>query len=118
MNYPLLSLGGDGVISTLANLVPVQVKAMVDLALADNYTAARELHYQLLPLAQGCFIETNPIPIKTALAEQGLVNETFRLPLCKMNPDNRKKWQGLLADFDNTHQHKDNLIFNEQHAYT
>jgi 4-hydroxy-tetrahydrodipicolinate synthase len=71
LNFPLLCLGGDGVISTLANLVPGEVKALVDSALAEDLAAARRLHNRLLPLARGCFIESNPIPVKTALAWQG-----------------------------------------------
>ncbi len=98
LNYPLMSLGGHGVISTLANLLPSQVKKLVDYALADDYIAARQLHYQLLPLAQGCFIETNPIPVKTALAMLGLIDEQFRLPITNMSPANRTYWQKVLQE--------------------
>ncbi len=98
LNYPLLSLGGHGVISTLANLVPIQVKSLVDHALADNYIAARQLHYQLMPLAHGCFIEANPIPVKTALAILGLIDEQFRLPITNMSQANKDKWQTTLID--------------------
>ena len=99
MNYPLICLGGHGVISTLANLVPNEVKALVDAALANDYVRARALHFQLLPLAQGCFLETNPIPVKTALALMGIISETFRMPMVEMQPDTRERWQTILTEY-------------------
>lgn len=96
LNLPLLSLGGDGVISTLANLVPGEVKALVDSALAGDLLRARRLHYRLLPLAKGCFIESNPIPVKTALAWQGKIEESFRMPMRPMMPATREAWRAIL----------------------
>lgn len=93
LNYPLLALGGDGVISTLANLVPHEVKALVDAAQNGDWERARALHYRLLPLARGCFFESNPIPVKTALGLMGMLKPNFRLPMCPMEAANR----GLLA---------------------
>lgn len=97
-NYPLLSLGGDGVISALANLVPAPIKALVDSALAGDFQRARALHYELLPLARGCFLETNPVPVKTALAWMGEIVESFRAPMCAMQPQNRERWRSILVD--------------------
>jgi len=100
--FPLLALGGDGVISVASNVVP---QAMVDLALAalaGRWDEARTIHFRLLPLFKAMFIDTNPIPVKTALAFQGKMLETFRLPMCPMDEPKRQalrdvlKSQGLL----------------------
>ena len=99
LNYPLMCLGGHGVISTLANIVPREVKALVEAVLSNDYKTARKLHFQLLPLAHGCFIEANPIPIKTALAMMGEITESFRLPITPMQASNRARWQAILADY-------------------
>jgi 4-hydroxy-tetrahydrodipicolinate synthase len=98
LTLPLLALGGHGVISVLSNLVPKEVKQLVELGLWGEINLARALHYELLPLMQGCFLETNPIPIKTALAIQGKVEEVFRLPMCPMQQQNRKNWKALLFE--------------------
>jgi 4-hydroxy-tetrahydrodipicolinate synthase len=96
LTFPLICLGGHGVVSVLSNIMPAEIKAMVDAARLGDVSAARQLHYRLLPLMQGCFTETNPIPIKTALALQGKMQEVFRLPMCPMQSENREKWQTLL----------------------
>ena len=96
LNFVLVALGGDGSISSLANLVPERVKALIDAGLAGDLALSRRLHYELLPLARGCFFETNPIPLKTALAWQGWISEAFRPPLCPMQPETRACWQALL----------------------
>ncbi len=98
LTYPLICLGGDGVISVLSNILPAETKAMTDAALNGDYKKAKELHYKLTPLMSGCFMETNPIPVKTALAMKGKVKENFRLPMCQMNPDNRAKWEKILKE--------------------
>ncbi len=96
LNVPVALLGGAGAISALANLVPAEVKASVDAALAGDLATARALHYRLLPLARGCFLETNPIPVKTALALQGRLQEVFREPLVPMRPATRAALVDLL----------------------
>ncbi len=96
LNFALMCLGGDGVISTVANLAPKKVKSLVDNSLANDFVTARHLHYDLLPLTEGCFIESNPIPVKTALAMMGEISEVFRSPLCAMQPDNRQQWRATL----------------------
>jgi len=98
LDFALLCHGGDGVISTLANLVPKAVKSLVDAVLVGDLHRARRLHYQLLPLARGCFLEGNPIPVKTALAMQGKLEEVFRAPMCPMQPDTRQLWRNILQD--------------------
>jgi len=96
LTLPLMVLGGDGVISVASNIVPRQVSDMVQRALQRKWDEAREYHYLLLPLVKALFIETNPIPIKTALAMQGMVKEVFRSPLCTMDPKNREKLKVVL----------------------
>lgn len=96
LTLPLLALGGDGVISVASNLVPKEVSQMVNAALEDNWEEARRNHYQLLPLFKALFIETNPIPIKTALAMQGMMKEVFRSPMCTMEPKNREQLKTVL----------------------
>jgi 4-hydroxy-tetrahydrodipicolinate synthase len=78
---PLAALGGDGVISVISNLVPAQVAALTRAALSGSYEEARRIHYELLPLVKAAFIETNPIPIKTAMTWAGLPGGPVRLPL-------------------------------------
>jgi 4-hydroxy-tetrahydrodipicolinate synthase len=78
---PLMALGGRGIISVISNLVPAKVVALSDACLAGDFAEARRIHYELLPLIRAAFIETNPIPIKTAMAWAGLPAGPVRLPL-------------------------------------
>jgi 4-hydroxy-tetrahydrodipicolinate synthase len=90
LTLPLASLGGDGVISVIANLVPARVKALVQACLEGNFAEARRLHYELLPLTRAAFVETNPIPIKTALTWAGLPGGPVRLPLGPLTAGSEK----------------------------
>jgi len=100
MTLPLMAIGGTGVISVLANLVPRDVKAMTDAALAGDWAAARRWHHKMFKLAKGLLsIEVNPIPIKTAMAMRGMLKEEFRLPLCNMAPANREKLEAALEEY-------------------
>jgi 4-hydroxy-tetrahydrodipicolinate synthase len=96
---PLLALGGKGVISVTANIAPRQVSDMCRLWKQGRQGEARALHYRLEPLNQAMFIETNPIPAKTALALMGKIREEFRLPLCEMSSANKDKLRKTLKDF-------------------
>ncbi|MDR2807711.1 MAG: 4-hydroxy-tetrahydrodipicolinate synthase, partial [Spirochaetaceae bacterium] len=78
---PVLALGGSGVISVVSNLVPAKVAALVHAGLSGDFNEARRLHYELLPFIKAAFIETNPVPIKTAMAWAGLPAGPVRLPL-------------------------------------
>ena len=82
---PLISLGGDGVISVISNLLPAKVKALTKAALEGNYEKARALHYELVPFTKAAFIETNPAPIKQALNWAKLPAGPARLPLGKLS---------------------------------
>jgi len=93
---PLLALGGKGVISVTANIAPKQVAQMCALWEQGRHDEARKIHFHLEPLNAAMFIETNPIPAKTALAIMGRIKEEFRLPLCEMSPANKEKLKGVL----------------------
>jgi len=82
---PLISIGGDGVISTISNLVPAKVKALTKAALEARYEEARSIHYELIPFIKAAFIETNPAPIKQALNWAGLPAGPARLPMGKIS---------------------------------
>jgi 4-hydroxy-tetrahydrodipicolinate synthase len=95
----LLALGGKGVISVSANIAPKEVSTMCSLMLKGEHDKALKLHYKLEPLNAAMFIETNPIPAKTALAMMGKIKEEFRLPLCEMAPANREKLKKILKNY-------------------
>ena len=95
---PLLSLGGKGVISVVANIAPKEVAEMCNAWEKGDIEKARQIHYRLEPLNGAMFIETNPIPVKTSLALMGKIQEEFRLPLCEMSGPNREKLRSILKD--------------------
>ena len=97
---PIIALGGHGVVSVVSNEAPAMMSEMVRSALEGKMTEARELHYQLLGLMNVNFIETNPIPVKAALAMMGLIEEQYRLPLVPMAEANRKKLHLELMKLD------------------
>jgi len=99
---PLLSVGGQGVISVTSNITPRAVSDMVRNFFTGNMEEARRLHFRLQQLHRSMFLETNPIPVKTALSIMGMMEEEFRLPLVRMSEANRNKlmqalksWGGL-----------------------
>jgi 4-hydroxy-tetrahydrodipicolinate synthase len=98
--YPVLALGGDGVVSVVSNEVPMLMSRMVREALAGHHAEAREIHFQLLGLMNANFIESNPIPVKAALAMMGLVGEHYRLPLVPIREENRARLREQLALLD------------------
>jgi 4-hydroxy-tetrahydrodipicolinate synthase len=89
LTLPMMSLGAKGVISVASNIVPAEVKKMVDLANANDFASAMKLNSKLYPLFRDLFVETNPIPVKAAMAMMGMIEEEYRLPLCEMSPKNR-----------------------------
>ncbi|MDD5698994.1 MAG: 4-hydroxy-tetrahydrodipicolinate synthase [Victivallaceae bacterium] len=91
LTLPMMAVGATGIISVASNLIPAEMKAMVDAFAAGNMKKALELHLKYYCLFRDQFIETNPIPIKTALALAGIIEEEFRLPLCKIADANRIK---------------------------
>jgi 4-hydroxy-tetrahydrodipicolinate synthase len=99
MTFPILCLGGKGVISVVANIVPEKMKALIETFNKGKLHEARELHYQLLPLCEAMFYETNPIPVKTALSLMGLIEFEVRLPLWKMKESNLEKLKQVLKSY-------------------
>ena len=96
--FPLMALGGVGVISVVSNEIPGEITKFVHLLLDGKYDEARKINARLLPLFQANFIETNPIPVKAALAMMGKIKEVYRLPMCAMNPENRAKLEKVLVE--------------------
>jgi 4-hydroxy-tetrahydrodipicolinate synthase len=95
---PMLAIGGVGAISVTANIVPGDAAAMFDAFFAGKYEQALNFHFKMEPLHSLMFVETNPIPVKTALAIMGKIGEEFRLPLCPMADANKEKLKsGLKA---------------------
>lgn len=96
LTIPMMSIGARGVISVTANIVPQLVRDMVHRALDGNWDEARQLHRELYPLSKTLFLETNPVPVKTALGLMGKIQPEIRLPLCKMSEENEKKLREAL----------------------
>ena len=88
LTYPLMTLGVKGIVSVAANVVPKEMTRMVKSLQNKKYEEARKIHYKLLPLFQNLFIETNPIPVKTAMRLMKMPSGGVRLPLCEMNEQN------------------------------
>ena len=98
LTLPIISLGGKGVISVVSNILPKEFVEMVDCALNGNYNRAREIHYNLFNIMKLMFIETNPIPIKTAMNMLGMPAGNLRLPLCDMSEENNAKLRKALME--------------------
>ena len=98
-NYAILTAGGRGVISVTANIVPKKIAAMWDAFEAGDYVASRDIHYQLIKLHNAMFFETNPIPVKAALALMGKIKPDMRLPLTTMTPGALEKLKKVMADY-------------------
>lgn len=96
---PLLCLGGRGVISVVSNVAPADMAGMVRAFNDGDLARARELHFRLMPLARAMFLETNPVPVKTALALMGRIALEVRLPLYEMTPENRVRLEGVLRSY-------------------
>ena len=96
---PLLCLGGRGVISVVSNVAPADMAGMVRAFNDGDLAGARELHFRLMPLARAMFLETNPVPVKTALALMGRIALEVRLPLYEMTPENRARLEGVLRSY-------------------
>jgi 4-hydroxy-tetrahydrodipicolinate synthase len=100
LTLPMMALGAKGVISVANNIMPREVKQMVDHALKGDFKKAREMHYYLYELFKVLFIETNPIPVKTACWALGVCEKEFRLPLCEMKPENERKLISVLKAYN------------------
>jgi 4-hydroxy-tetrahydrodipicolinate synthase len=95
-----MACGGKGVISVTANIMPAEVAAMVDAFEAGNMDAARRLHLKLLKISNAMFLESNPIPVKTALGLMGKCSDEMRLPLCPMADANKGKLVEIMKEYN------------------
>jgi 4-hydroxy-tetrahydrodipicolinate synthase len=93
-----MAVGGRGVISVASNVAPAEMAQIVEMAEKDDYAAARRLHTWLLPLCQVNFVESNPIPVKAAMAAMGLLDENYRLPMVPPSPAAREKVMRVLQN--------------------
>ena len=96
LTLPLVAMGGRGLISVASNEIPAEMTRLVQLCLAGEFTTARALQRKLLPLMEVNFIETNPTPVKAAMAEMGLLEPVWRLPLVPPRPENQAKIRAVL----------------------
>ena len=94
--FPLMALGGVGIISVASNEIPRPMSRLAQLMLDGRVEEARKLHFQFLPLMQANFIESSPIPVKAALAMMGLIEEVYRLPLVPLKAENKAKLERVL----------------------
>ena len=99
LTFPILSIGGKGVISVIANIVPRDTADMLDAWEQGNLEMARDLYFKLLPLCQAAFYETNPVPIKTSLALMGKIQNELRLPLTQLAPANLERLKTALKNY-------------------
>ena len=99
LTIPMMKLGGSGVISVLANIMPKETAEVVNLMLKGKTSEAEAKQEKLLPLIKSLFIETNPIPVKTAAGLMGLCSSRVRLPMCEMEPENLAKLKAVLKQY-------------------
>jgi 4-hydroxy-tetrahydrodipicolinate synthase len=100
LTLPLISLGGRGLISVASNEIPAEMTRLVQSALSGDFAEARRLHFQYLSLMDINFVESNPIPVKAALAEMGLLQPVWRLPLISPKPENLARIRAVLESLN------------------
>lgn len=99
LTLPVLSIGGTGVISVAANIVPADTADLVNSFMEGDIKEAQRIHYKLLPLIKALFIETNPIPVKTAMGLLGMCSPNLRLPMSPMSTENEERLKKALVDY-------------------
>jgi len=99
LTLPLVSIGGKGVISVVGNFIPEDLKHMLESYKSGNIEEAKKIHHKLFPLIKAMFIETNPIPVKAAMEMLGLIGPEIRLPLTRLEGENREKVKKALIDY-------------------
>ena len=100
LTLPLMAVGGRGIISVASNEVPAEMSRMVEFAEKNDFASARKLHTVLLPLMMVNFIESNPIPVKSAMAAMGLIEENYRLPMVPPRESSRERIREVLRTFE------------------
>jgi 4-hydroxy-tetrahydrodipicolinate synthase len=98
LTLPLMAVGGHGIISVASNEIPAEMAQMVEAAERNDFAAARAIHARILPLMSANFIESNPQPVKYAMAAMGLVEEVFRLPMVSPKPESKGKIANVLKE--------------------
>ena len=96
----LMATGADGVVSVASNIAPREMVQLVEALQKDDMPTARELHYRLMPLFKACFVESNPIPGKAAMAQLGLMANELRLPLVPATPATEELMNRVLEDLN------------------
>jgi len=100
LTLPLMAVGGRGIISVASNEIPREMAQMVEAAERNDFAAARAIHAKILPLMQINFVESNPIPVKAAMAAMGLLEESYRLPMVSPRPASKDKILAVLKELD------------------
>lgn len=100
MTYPLMALGGKGVISVVSNIIPKKMVNLVNAMNSGDFQEGRKLHFDIFELCQSMFIETNPIPVKAVLSMMGMIQEEYRLPLCPMSKQNSEKLRTIASKYN------------------
>lgn len=100
LTLPMMSIGAKGIVSVAANIVPRDIHNMVKAYLDGDKEKAKTIHFKVLSLCKALFIETNPIPVKTAMKLMGMSNGVLRLPLCEMAKDNEEKLKKVLKGYN------------------
>ena len=103
LTLPLMAVGGRGIISVAGNEIPAEMVQMVEAAERNDFAAARRVHAEILPLMLVNFIESNPIPVKSAMAAMGLLEETYRLPMVPPKESSRARIREVLDAFKGAH---------------
>ena len=98
LTLPLMAVGGRGIISVAGNEIPSEMVQMVEAAERGDFAAARAIHTRILPLMLGNFIESNPVPVKAAMAAMGLIEEIYRLPMTSPKPESKTKILQILKE--------------------
>jgi 4-hydroxy-tetrahydrodipicolinate synthase len=98
LTLPLMAVGGRGVISVVSNEIPREMAQMIEAAERNDFAAARAIHARILPLMQVNFVESNPGPVKAAMAAMGLVEEIYRLPMVPPKPESKAKIEAVLKE--------------------
>jgi 4-hydroxy-tetrahydrodipicolinate synthase len=98
LTLPVMAVGGRGVISVVSNEIPKEMAQLVDAVEQNDFAAARAIHARIMPLMQINFVESNPVPVKAAMAAMGLLEEVYRLPVTPPRPESREKILAVLND--------------------
>jgi 4-hydroxy-tetrahydrodipicolinate synthase len=98
LTLPIMAVGGRGVISVVSNEIPREMAQLVEAVEQNDFAAARTIHARIMPLMQINFVESNPVPVKAAMAAMGLLEEVYRLPVTSPRPESREKILAVLND--------------------